>query len=110
MSKHTFHNEFTAIIERDAKWYIGYCPEMTGANGQGETLEECRKNLAEAIALILQDRRSGDDLRWLGEQFVPLQHRHDTIGKQTHVKFGFVVRQAAIAELAHQVIEAGVLA
>jgi len=57
MSKHTLHNEFTAIIERNGKWYIGYCPEIPGANGQGETVEECKKNLADAIALILQDRR-----------------------------------------------------
>jgi predicted RNase H-like HicB family nuclease len=57
MSKQTLHNEFTAIIERDGKWYIGYCAEIPGANGQGETVEECKKNLADAIALILQDRR-----------------------------------------------------
>ena len=57
MSRHTLHNEFTAIIERDGKWYIGYCPEIPGANGQGETVEECKKNLADAIVLILQNRR-----------------------------------------------------
>jgi predicted RNase H-like HicB family nuclease len=57
MSKHTLHNEFTAIIEQDGKWYIGYCPEIPGANGQGESVEECKKNLAGAIELILQDRR-----------------------------------------------------
>lgn len=51
-------NEFTAIIERDGDWYIAYCPEVPGANGQGKTLEECRKNLADAIALILDDRRA----------------------------------------------------
>jgi predicted RNase H-like HicB family nuclease len=51
------HNEFTAIIERDGDWYIAYCPEIAGANGQGRTLEECRQNLADAIALILEDRR-----------------------------------------------------
>ena len=52
------HNEFTALIERDGDWYIAYCPEVPGANGQGCTKEECRQNLAEAIALILQDRKS----------------------------------------------------
>jgi predicted RNase H-like HicB family nuclease len=57
MARHKLHNEFTAIIERDEKWYIGYCPEIPGANGQGETVEVCKQNLAEAIALILQDRR-----------------------------------------------------
>ena len=51
------HNEFTAIIERDGDWYIAYCPEIAGANGQGHTLEECRHSLAAAIALILEDRR-----------------------------------------------------
>ena len=51
------HNEFTAIIEQDGDWYIAYCPEIPGANGQGRTIEECRRNLAEAIALILEDRR-----------------------------------------------------
>jgi predicted RNase H-like HicB family nuclease len=51
------HNEFTAIIEQDGEWFIGYCPEIPGANGQGQTVEECRENLAEAIALILEDRR-----------------------------------------------------
>lgn len=55
-------NEFTAIIERDAKWYIAYCPEIPGANGQGRTKAEARKSLAEAIALILEDRRK-DGLR-----------------------------------------------
>lgn len=50
-------NEFTAIIEQDEEWYIAYCPEVPGANGQGKTKDEARENLAEAIALILEDRR-----------------------------------------------------
>lgn len=57
-------NEFTSIIEHDGKWFIAYCPEIPGANGQGLTPEECRENLAEAIALILEDRRE-DALRGL---------------------------------------------
>jgi len=56
------HNEFTAVIEPDGAWYIGYCPEIPGANGQGHTVEECRASLAAAIALILEDRRE-DGLR-----------------------------------------------
>ena len=56
------HNEFTAIIERDEEWYIAYCPEIPGANGQGHTKEECLKNLQDAIDLILEDRRK-DALR-----------------------------------------------
>ena len=55
-------NEFTAVIERDGDWYIAYCPEIPGANGQGKTITEVRKNLADAIELILEDRRE-DGLR-----------------------------------------------
>lgn len=51
------HKEFTAIIEKDGEWFIAYCPEIPGANGQGRTREEARTSLAEAIALILADRR-----------------------------------------------------
>ena len=57
-------NEFTAVIERDGKWFIAYSPEIPGANGQGRTKGEARQNLAEAIALILDDRRR-DGLRGL---------------------------------------------
>lgn len=56
------HNEFTAVVERDGDWHIAYCPEIPGANGQGRTKEECLANLADAISLILEDRRE-DALR-----------------------------------------------
>jgi len=55
-------NEFTAIIERDGEWFIAFCPEIPGANGQGRTKDEARESLARAIELILQDRRE-DALR-----------------------------------------------
>jgi len=57
-------SEFTAIIEQDGEYFIAYCPEIPGANGQGKSKEEARASLAQAIALILQDRRD-DALRGL---------------------------------------------
>jgi predicted RNase H-like HicB family nuclease len=51
-------NEFTAILERDGRCYVAYCAEVPGANGQGRTKAAARRNLAEAIALILEDRRA----------------------------------------------------
>jgi len=54
------HNEFTAIVERDGDWFVAYCLEVPGANGQGKTVAECKQNLSEAVALILDDRR--DDM------------------------------------------------
>ena len=48
-------NEFTAIIEpADEGGFWAYCPEVPGANGQGETVEETVENLAEAIELLLE--------------------------------------------------------
>ncbi len=51
-------NEFTATIEKDDDWYIAYCPEIPGANGQGRTEEEARPDLREAITLFLEDRQN----------------------------------------------------
>ena len=63
------HNEFTAIIEKDEDWYIAYCPEIPGANGQGRTKEESKQSLADAIALILEDRRE-DQTRGVPKQAI----------------------------------------
>ena len=60
------HNEFTALIEKHTDWYVGFCPEIPEANGQGRTVEECRENLAAAIKLVLLDRRE-DALRDVSE-------------------------------------------
>jgi len=57
--------EFTAIIEAAPEGgYWAMCPEIPGANGQGETVEEAKESLKAAIELILEDRRA-DMLRGL---------------------------------------------
>jgi predicted RNase H-like HicB family nuclease len=49
--------EFTAIIESAPQGgYWAISPEVPGANGQGETFEEAKASLREAIQLIFQDR------------------------------------------------------
>ena len=58
----SMRNEFTAVIERDGEWFVGWSPEIPGANGQGHSGEECRSSLGAAIQLILEDRRE-DGLR-----------------------------------------------
>ena len=63
-------SEFTAIIEAAPEGgYWATCPEVPGANGQGETVEETKDNLREAIALILEDRRL-DALRGLPDDAI----------------------------------------
>jgi len=62
--------EFTAIIEKAPEggfWAI--CAEVPGANGQGETVEEAKENLRQAIELILDDRKA-DILRGLPEDAI----------------------------------------
>jgi predicted RNase H-like HicB family nuclease len=56
------HHEFTAVYERGGEWFIAYCLEVPGANGQGRSKAEARESLAAAIALVLEDRRA-DGLR-----------------------------------------------
>ena len=51
---------FTAIVhhgEPDEGGFWATCLEVPGANGQGETKEECLANLKEAIQLLLETER-----------------------------------------------------
>jgi predicted RNase H-like HicB family nuclease len=49
--------ELTAIIEAAAEGgYWAICPEIPGANGQGETIKEAKESLKNAIQLIFEDR------------------------------------------------------
>ena len=45
--------QFTAIIQQEAKWFVALCPELDVAS-QGKSVEEARRNLAEAVALVLE--------------------------------------------------------
>ena len=50
-------NQYTAVVQRDGKWFTASCPEVPEANGQGKTREECLESLAAAIELVLDYRR-----------------------------------------------------
>jgi len=54
----------TTIFEKVPEGYIGFVPELPGANTQGDTLEEAKANLAEAILLTLAANRE------LGEESI----------------------------------------
>ncbi|MBI4676960.1 MAG: type II toxin-antitoxin system HicB family antitoxin [Elusimicrobia bacterium] len=49
--------QFTAVYVRRGKWYVGYVEEVPGVNTQGRTLAEARRNLKEALELVLQTNR-----------------------------------------------------
>ena len=50
-------NRYTAVVQRDGKWFTAFCPEVPGANGQGRTKTACLKSLTEAIKLMLEIQR-----------------------------------------------------
>jgi predicted RNase H-like HicB family nuclease len=45
--------QFTAIIEREGDGYVALCPELDIAS-QGNTVEQARRNLTEAIELFFE--------------------------------------------------------
>jgi predicted RNase H-like HicB family nuclease len=49
--------EFTAIIEKRGRWYVAYVEEIPGVNTQGKTLAEARRNLKDALRMVLGANR-----------------------------------------------------
>jgi predicted RNase H-like HicB family nuclease len=49
--------EFTAVFQKVPEGYIAFVEELPGANTQAATLDEARKNLKEAVALVLEANR-----------------------------------------------------
>jgi predicted RNase H-like HicB family nuclease len=49
--------EFTAVIEKKGRWYVARVEEIPSVNTQGKTLAEARRNLKEALQLILEQNR-----------------------------------------------------
>jgi predicted RNase H-like HicB family nuclease len=48
---------FTAVYMKVPEGYIAFVEELPGANTQGDTLEEARENLREAVSLVLEANR-----------------------------------------------------
>ena len=50
--------KLTAVFKKVPEGYIGFVEELPGANTQGETLEEAKENLQEAIAMTFEANRA----------------------------------------------------
>jgi predicted RNase H-like HicB family nuclease len=59
--------EFTSVIEKRGKWYVAYIEEIPGVNTQGRTLAESRRNLKEALTLVLEANRALSEKERLAE-------------------------------------------
>jgi len=51
-------DQLTAVIEKVPEGYIAFVEELPGANAQGDTLDEARSNLQEAVQLVLEGNRA----------------------------------------------------
>lgn len=62
--------QFTAVIESEADGYIALCPELDVAS-QGDTVDQARENLREAVGLFLEcaaRKEIHKAFGWLGGQ------------------------------------------
>lgn len=57
----------TAVFQKVPEGYTGFVEELPGANTQGETLEEARKNLREAVELVLEANRALAEQSLIGQ-------------------------------------------
>jgi len=62
---------FTAVFQKVKEGYIGTVEELPGANTQGATLKETRKNLREAIRLVLETNRELAERELSGKEISP---------------------------------------
>ena len=58
---------FTAVFMTVPEGYIGFVEEIPGANSQGETLDEVRENLREAVQLVLEANRELAEQALIGQ-------------------------------------------
>lgn len=71
-------HQFMAIIEREGKGYVALCPELDIAS-QGDTVEEARRNLTEALELFFETADASEIQRRLQSE-VFITHLEVTVG------------------------------
>ena len=61
-------NQYTAVVQRDGDWWIGWIEEIPGVNTQGKTREELMANLESALAEVIELNRE-EALKDAGDGF-----------------------------------------
>lgn len=62
--------KLTAVFKKFPEGYAAFVEELPGANTQGKTLEEARRNLAEAVELVLEANRQVAEESLVGEDVI----------------------------------------
>lgn len=65
-------NNYTAVIRRDGRWWVGWVEEIPGVNSQGQTrkelIENLRSALGEALEMNRQEARASMEGEYVEEQ------------------------------------------
>lgn len=66
---------FTSVVEKcsETGLYVGYVPGFPGAHSQGDTVAELRANLAEVIAMLLEDGEPKFEAEFVGTETVSVE-------------------------------------
>ena len=63
--------KFTAIIEQgESGWFVGQIEEIPAAISQGETIEELKENLLDALRLILDTNKEITEKEYSGKNVI----------------------------------------
>jgi predicted RNase H-like HicB family nuclease len=62
--------QLTAVFKKFPEGYAAFVEELPGANTQGETLEEARRNLAEAALMVIEANRRLAEESLAGEEVI----------------------------------------
>lgn len=72
MSRGCEMRSYTVVVERDAVTglYVGWVPGWPGAHSQGVSPDELRANMAEVLAMLLEDGEPDLESEFVGTQTV----------------------------------------
>ncbi len=62
--------QLTAVFRKVPEGYVAFVEELPGANTQGKTLEEARRNLLEAVKMVLEANRTLAEAELEGEEVI----------------------------------------
>lgn len=62
----------SVVIEKDADGYYAYCPELKGCQTQGDSLEEVKSNIQEAVELYLETLSDEEKHQLLSQEILTM--------------------------------------
>ncbi|MDJ0658918.1 MAG: type II toxin-antitoxin system HicB family antitoxin [Crocosphaera sp.] len=64
--------KINVVIEKDDYGYYAYCPQLEGCQTQGDTIEEIKSNITEAIELYLSTLSEEEKKERLSQEIITM--------------------------------------